>query len=401
MLRRTGVAAALAFAALVATAVPAGAQSDLRDDLNDVQSRIDGLRSQVSSVRGERTDLANSVLDTAARLEAVVAELDEAERILGETEAAMSVTRDRLDELEAIVLRREQRIEMLRRDIDMTTLEARDRAVELYMAGNSNGEMGVLSAPSVASVSVGIFYAERVQVAADQAVGTLESLKATEGREVALLEADQADLEDELDVLEVQQAEQRSAADAVDARRSEVQAELDTQRVQLDEMDHEIAHIEGEIAALAAEEEEIKALIRQESGGNPNYSGGSGVMFRPVPGGVSSGFGYRIHPIYGTSRLHTGWDMNAGCGEPIYAAESGTVIYSGWRGGYGNAIIIDHGGGIATLYGHQSALGASYGQRVSRGDVIGWIGTTGVSTGCHLHFEVRVNGNPVDPTPYL
>ena len=104
------------------------------------------------------------------------------------------------------------------------------------------------------------------------------------------------------------------------------------------------------------------------------------MLLRPVPGGVSSYYGYRIHPIYGDRRLHTGWDMNAGCGAPILASESGTVIFSGWKGGYGNAIIIDHGGGMSTLYGHQSRLGLSYGQSTTVGDVIGWIGTTGMST---------------------
>ena len=93
--------------------------------------------------------------------------------------------------------------------------------------------------------------------------------------------------------------------------------------------------------------------------------------------------------------------MNAGCGAPIRASESGVVIYSGWKGGYGNAVIIDHGGGMSTLYAHQSRLGVSYGESVGIGDTIGWIGTTGVSTGCHLHFEVRINGAPVDPTPYF
>lgn len=399
MVRRTGVALALVLTVVFSTAVPAAA--DLRDELVEVQGRIDGLRAEVGDVREERTEFANLVLDTAARLEAVASQLADAEQLLAETETEIADTQDRLDELQANVARREQRVGRLRREIDTTTVEARDRAVELYMAGHADTELGVLGAASVSSVSVGLFYAERVQVAADRAVGALEGLKAQEGREIALLEEDRSGVETEIALLEIQQGEQQAAAAAVDARRADVQAELDVQRAQLDEMDHEIAHIEGEIAALAAEEDGIKALLRQEQGGDPTYAGGSGVMFRPVPGGVSSGYGYRIHPIYGTRRLHTGWDMNAACGDPIYAAETGTVIYSGWRGGYGNAIIIDHGGGIATLYGHQSRLGAGYGARVSRGEVIGWAGTTGVSTGCHLHFEVRVNGNPVDPTPYL
>src|SRR5262249_14059545 len=108
-----------------------------------------------------------------------------------------------------------------------------------------------------------------------------------------------------------------------------------------------------------------------------------------------------IHPIYGDSRLHTGADLAATTGTPIHAAAAGDVISAGWLGGYGNATIIDHGGGIATLYGHQSALLVAAGQHVEKGQVIGRVGRTGSCTGPHLHFEVRVNGNPVDPMPYL
>jgi murein DD-endopeptidase MepM/ murein hydrolase activator NlpD len=116
---------------------------------------------------------------------------------------------------------------------------------------------------------------------------------------------------------------------------------------------------------------------------------------------VVSPFGYRIHPIYGDRRLHTGVDFDASEGTPIHAAESGTVVSAGWMGGYGNATIIDHGNGLATLYAHQSAILVSGGQHVTRGQVIGRVGCTGACTGPHLHFEVRVNGTPVDPMPYL
>ena len=122
---------------------------------------------------------------------------------------------------------------------------------------------------------------------------------------------------------------------------------------------------------------------------------------RPVPGAIRSGYGQRVHPIYGTVRMHSGVDMAAGMGEPIHACRAGTVIQAGWNGGYGNTIVVDHGGGMATLYAHQSSLGASVGAQVGAGQVIGYIGSTGASTGPHLHFEVRLNGSPVDPMPYL
>lgn len=124
-------------------------------------------------------------------------------------------------------------------------------------------------------------------------------------------------------------------------------------------------------------------------------------MYPPVSGRRGSGFGYRRHPIYGSTRLHTGMDIAAPCSTPIYAADSGVVSSAGWQGGYGNAIVLVHPSGIATLYAHQSRLAVSSGQSVSRGQLIGYVGTTGASTGCHLHFEVRVDGTPVNPAPYL
>ena len=116
---------------------------------------------------------------------------------------------------------------------------------------------------------------------------------------------------------------------------------------------------------------------------------------------VTSGFGYRIHPIFGTSRLHAGIDLRGSTGTPILAAGDGVVVSAGWRGGYGNTVIIDHGGSLATLYAHQSRVHVRAGAHVRRGQAIGAVGSTGQSTGPHLHFEVRVNGTPVDPLNYL
>ncbi|MEX0657636.1 MAG: M23 family metallopeptidase, partial [Egibacteraceae bacterium] len=122
---------------------------------------------------------------------------------------------------------------------------------------------------------------------------------------------------------------------------------------------------------------------------------------RPSDGRFSSGYGMRRHPIYGTGRMHTGVDFGSPSGAPIYAATGGTVISAGWRGGYGLAVVVDHGNGVATLYAHSSQVLVSPGQRVGRGQVIARIGSTGQSTGPHLHFEVRVHGQHRDPMPYL
>jgi murein DD-endopeptidase MepM/ murein hydrolase activator NlpD len=172
-------------------------------------------------------------------------------------------------------------------------------------------------------------------------------------------------------------------------------------------LDARIAQVTSEVAALSREEATLSALIRARQlppessdspapAGNaaPARVGGSGVAW-PTNGSVTSGFGYR----WGS--LHAGIDIANGTGTPIRAAKGGTIILAGWNGGYGNCIVIDHGGGFSTLYGHMTRLRASEGQRVGQGDLIGDMGSTGNSTGSHLHFETRVNGSPQDPSRYL
>ncbi len=193
-----------------------------------------------------------------------------------------------------------------------------------------------------------------------------------------------------------------------------IEADRDAADALVADLEAESARIEQELAAAAAAaaeaaaQQEALAQAGSAGGGSTSSSpGGSagvatgGRFIMPVGGRISSEFGYRVHPISGARRLHAGMDIAAGSGTPIGAAGAGTVIFAGWRGGYGNCIIIDHGGGIATLYGHQSSLAASVGQSVSAGQVIGYVGSTGYSTGPHLHWEVRVNGSPTNPRGYI
>jgi murein DD-endopeptidase MepM/ murein hydrolase activator NlpD len=174
-----------------------------------------------------------------------------------------------------------------------------------------------------------------------------------------------------------QQAQEQQSLSAIQARKGEFEAQLN---------------------ALQAASDSIAQLLR-------NANSGPGVVghcdARPVPGAIISGFGPRVDPISGAHGFHPGDDLQATYGTPIHACKAGTVMIAGPEGGYGNAVVIDHGGGMATLYGHQSRVGVTVGQHVSANDVIGFVGSTGYSTGPHLHFEVRLSGNPVDPTSYL
>lgn len=161
-------------------------------------------------------------------------------------------------------------------------------------------------------------------------------------------------------------------------------------------------------AALEKEKNKLKAAqvykYKSSSSGSGGFKGGGGSMGLPVNGSrLSSGYGTRVHPITGKVKAHTGVDFAAPQGTDIYAAEGGVVIVAEWWSGYGNTVIIDHGDNVWTLYGHirNDGIKVEKGEHVKKGQKIAEVGSTGNSTGPHLHFEVRINGSPVDPMPYL
>lgn len=156
---------------------------------------------------------------------------------------------------------------------------------------------------------------------------------------------------------------------------------------------------EAELNRLRVESGSIGTMLAARQIGQPRAE--PTMVLRPVPGVVVSKFGPRLHPILGYVRMHQGVDMDADMGDPIFAYADGVVVWAGERGGYGNCVIIDHGNQFGTLYAHQSQMAVTVGQTVRGGEVIGFIGSTGLSSGPHLHFEVRDLGVPVDPEPFL
>jgi murein DD-endopeptidase MepM/ murein hydrolase activator NlpD len=170
---------------------------------------------------------------------------------------------------------------------------------------------------------------------------------------------------------------------------------LKSDRRALEEAESQLAEDSKSISVLIQ-----RRMAQQRLRGNVAYRG-TGQMVFPSNGEITSSFGWRMHPILGYERFHAGIDFGADYGSNIFAADDGVVIFAGWYGGYGNAVIIDHGGSITTLYGHASELFVQEGQSVQQGSTIASVGSTGLSTGPHLHFEVRQNGEPVDPMNYL
>ena len=241
----------------------------------------------------------------------------------------------------------------------------------------------------------------------------MESDRAREDQYIAARENTQAvkaEYEDTKLQLEEKQAELK-------AEQRELEKQIEEAYMMLAEVEADIANnleayeqmeaAEREAAAafdaLAAElEAQRLAAAQTPSGGGGSTIVGTGQFAWPTPSCsiITSYYGYRMHPVYGYERLHTGIDIGAADGAEIIAADDGTVVHAGWMGGYGNCIMIDHGNGYTTLYAHLSSIAVSSGSTVSRGNTIGYVGSTGVSTGPHLHYEVRQGGATTDPMAF-
>jgi murein DD-endopeptidase MepM/ murein hydrolase activator NlpD len=196
-----------------------------------------------------------------------------------------------------------------------------------------------------------------------------------------------------LDELKDDQSEKKKELSVASSRQQTIYKSLKSER----------AKAEAELNELERQSQQIANEIRKQTGGDSGEYLGSGKFTWPAPGQtrITSKYGMRFHPILKKNKMHTGIDIGAPKGTNIVAAENGTVLQAGWNNAYGNMVMINHGGNLVTLYGHASKLLVSTGQTVTKGQVIALVGSTGYSTGPHLHFEVRKNGDPVNPNPYL
>ncbi len=200
--------------------------------------------------------------------------------------------------------------------------------------------------------------------------------------------------------------EQKEARSLVSDKKSALDAKVAEQNALISKINSDISLQEKMYEESRKLEEQLKNSVRSSlstsSSAGSKYTGGKFVFPAPSMSYVSSPYGYRTHPVTGVKyKFHSGVDLAAPQGSNTLAAEAGTVRMAGWNGGYGYCVIIDHGDGVATLYGHNSKLLVSAGQKVSRGQVIAKVGSTGMSTGPHLHFEVLINGSTTNPAPYI
>jgi len=258
------------------------------------------------------------------------------------------------------------------------------RTREVFKSG-SGGLLDILFASrSMADFINRTYYFGRVIGRDVELIGSTKQLVDIIKRSRAQLESANREIKDTLKVIETEKSEIARAS-------TEKQRTYQVLKSRRQEYERRIRELE-------ASSREFERFI-QARGRSTAVS--SGRLIWPIRGRIVSKFGYRRHPLWGGFHLHTGIDIAAPYGKPIASADSGEVIYSGWWDGYGKAVVIDHGRGYTTVYGHMSRIYTQTGQKVEKNQVIGLIGSTGFSTGPHLHFEIRYNGKPVDPLAYL
>ena len=346
---------------------------ELRDEQKDLNQQIKDTKNQINKINSKTKDVKKQIEDLDQKMNKASVDLDNVEKELNNLEEQIAITSKELEEAE---LNLEER-----RD----TFNKRIRV--MYMNGNAGFLELLLSADNIKDF---LSRQEIVESIAEHDRELIRFMKETR---------------DTIDVKKVELEAQRASIEVtkskIEARKRDLDQATREKEDLMGRLELDKKALEKEVDKFYEEAKELEAKIIKLMRNTGPYSGGK--MGWPAPGynKITSEFGYRIHPILNTKKFHTGLDIRVPTGGNIVASAAGTVIYSGKLGGYGNTIMIDHNGGIVTLYAHNSKLVAKEGQVVARGDVVSKAGSTGMSTGPHLHFEVRKNGVYQDPLTWL
>ncbi len=369
------LAALLAGLQMAAPVSWAGSIEDKKAELEDVQRQMDEKDAQREQ---KKQEIGNAV----ERLIAAQNELAEAKRKLAAIE-------NRQRALEIKIRQNEAALAAKQRDYDKTRKVYEKRLRDIYENGQVNYLDVLLGSADFRDFASRMFLLQRVIRRDFDLIDKLEAQKE------ALL-AQKAQLDESKRQLDAAYAEGKAEQKIVAQKTMERQALYEQALA-------EKARLDAEYEELQRNSQEITAMIQrmEEEGRMMPQAGGTGQLSWPVNGEITSPFGWRVHPIWGTQIFHAGLDIGADYGDPVHAADGGTVVYAGWMGGYGNAVMIDHGGGMVTLYGHNSSITVGEGEQVSKGQTIALAGSTGNSTGPHCHFEVRIHGEVVSPLQYL
>lgn len=389
------------FAAIVTLAltVSAGSTTAL------AETRSDGLaelRHEIDEAAAAEADLVVQYQATQQRLAEAHARIADIDRAVAATQARLAQVEAELAAAEAEVQAGEKRLADTRAELAAAQELLERQAVAAYLHSGEDTEIvAVLESEDVNEAGRATYYMSLVTKSTNDLVKHMQVLEAEAEELVSSLRSLRASIVQQREQVEADKAGLEEARREQEALRAQAAKDAETQAFFLYVVQSKRAEYEARVQALEQVSSGVTELIRSRQAllGEPVALGS---MAHPLPGiPFGSPFGNRVHPIYGTERLHAGVDMGAPTGTPILSAADGVVIAVGVMGGYGNAVVVDHGGGYATLYAHMSEFAVAVGQTVTKEQPIGRVGSTGASTGPHLHFEVRVDGVPVNPVPYV
>ena len=371
--------------------------SQAQDELSRTREQIELMRARIAAAQERKADLDAQIRDIDARLGKAEGDLAETSAQVETVEHRLAAARKKLDRLREKL--RANKIELRAAEDELARQEAafEQRVVMAYKANDLSYLDVLLQSSSFDDLVRRLRVVQDVVSGESDLIGQLEEARAAVAAQREALSARQDEAARAAAELEEQRAELAALRAAQQQQRDTIAAARQEKGATLAAASADLAELQRQEDQLLRQSQTLASIINGNSGGGH----GTGTMSWPVVGTVTSGFGYRVHPILGKRLMHTGIDIAAASGTAIWAADSGSVVYAAWISGYGNTVAIDHGGGVSTLYAHQSSIAVGYGQKVKKGQLIGSVGSTGYSTGPHLHFEVRVNGSPVDPMGYL
>lgn len=396
------IVVALVFFGLVGTLVPSGWAHETgvtREDYEDVVERLERARRLAREAAHEEEHLAEDIAETRADRRAVEVELEELSALVHRAEHRLEDAQAVLERTEAELDRKDAELQEALEELQATHDLVQERAVEVYKEGPASFVEFLLGAEDFRSLVTRFTFVRRVFRSDEERMVSLERLKARVEAEREEVEELRERAAEQVETVRAERNRVAALKGRVGSRAAALRAELDELGSELDDVQTRKEQYLRQQEELEAESRRIASLLRGRSGGEATV--GRGGMIWPASGPLTSGYGWRTHPVFGTRRFHSGIDIGAPTGAPVRASATGTVVHAGAKGGYGNTVIVDHGGGVATLYGHLSSVRTSTGATVGQGQTVGGVGCTGYCTGPHLHFEVRVNGEPQNPLQWL
>ncbi len=386
MKRHFGVAITLGLAAYFVLPMP-GLSAPLSE-------RIDQTRTLVDSKKYREHVLSETIAAYNVRIDALQGDINVLQRKQNRVQASLDQKRAELLEVRAKLEEARERLARLRKELAVAEDALAARLVELYKADEPDALTVVLQADGFADLLERTEFLQRVSEQDQEIIERVRVLKEEAKRQADLLAELEQRVEDAANAILAQRNELAQAKSQLVQSQNELAGVRNDRRSVLAQVRESRVKLEGDLRALEAEQARVTAQLQSSQGAAPVQQG-SGALIWPVSGPVVSGYGMRW------GRLHAGVDIAVPAGTAIRAADGGTVVLQGWTGGYGNYTCIQHTSSMSTCYAHQSSYATSSGASVSQGDVIGYVGCTGHCFGDHLHFEVRINGSPVDPMGYL